>query len=565
MALSKVTRAFYKTFAKRCLSTKSDFIKSSLPDVDIPRISLVEYVMKDFGKWGNKVAVECAETGNKYTYNDIQTKSFQLAKSLKNIKLQQNDVIALILPNIPEFPISILGSMLAGLRITTVNPSYTSTEIQRQLLDADAKAIITFGSVVENIQNAVKTTTKRTIPIITIKSSANEALPNNTISFSDLLTGNTKGFSENLLGFDDIVVMPYSSGTTGLPKGVELTNMNLVSNITQFLSPAYGYLEEASETHQDVLPAILPIYHIYGFTLQTLALLMKGCKIVTLSKFTPELYLKSIVNHKANILMVAPPVVMFLNSHPSVKKEHLQHIRSIMCGAAPLGASDENKIRDKVGHKLSIYQGLGLTETSPAIIMIPAHREGTVHGSIGHPFPNTTVKVVALEDNNLKHLGPNETGELLVKGPQVMAGYHNNPKETSAAFIDGWFRTGDMVKYNEDEMFFVADRIKELIKVKGYQVAPAELEETIRSFEGVAEAAVIGVPHPKFGEAPRAYIMPKQGVKIDLKKLNDYVKANLASYKQLEGGAVIVDMIPKNPSGKIMRRQLKLRFEENGF
>ena len=246
-----------------------------------------------------------------------------------------------------------------------------------------------------------------------------------------------------------------------------------------------------------------------------------------------------------------------------VKQEDLDSVRMVLSGAAPLGALDEQRFIDKVGRSVHMIQGYGLTETSPGVatITLQLKEEVDVRGSIGRPLPNTLVKVVAIDDPSGTPLGVNTTGELLVKGPQVMKEYHNKPEETESAFLDGWFRTGDIAYYNEDRVLFITDRLKELIKVKGFQVPPAELEEIIRDFPNVEDAAVIGVPHPSQGEAPRAYIVVKKGTKVNREELQEYVKTKAAHYKQLKGGVAIVDSIPKNASGKIMRRSLKLEYE----
>lgn len=208
--------------------------------------------------------------------------------------------------------------------------------------------------------------------------------------------------------------------------------------------------------------------------------------------------------------------------------------------------------------------GYGLSETSPVITMVPQKLQGKYPGCMGLPVPNTLIKVVEVDDQQGKHLGPHKTGELLIKGPQVMKGYHNKPEETKNTFLNGWFKTGDLVRYDEDGMFYIADRIKELIKVKGFQVPPAELEEIIRNFPGVSEAAVIGIPHQTYGEVPKAYIVPKINSQIDVKKLKEFVEQKVSKHKRLEGGVAIVSDIPKNASGKILRRQLKLRHLEQG-
>lgn len=207
------------------------------------------------------------------------------------------------------------------------------------------------------------------------------------------------------------------------------------------------------------------------------------------------------------------------------------------------------------------FIGYGLTETSPVIAMI-APGQITTPGSVGQLVPNTIARVVALDDPTATNLGPNQTGELIVKGPQVMKGYHNRPEETESAFIDGWFRTGDMIYYNEQQHFFVTDRIKELIKVKGFQVPPAELEEIIRGFENIEDCAVIGIPHKIHGEVPRAYVVAKKHTNVNSDKLKEFVSNKVAEYKQIRGGVAVVEAIPKNASGKILRRQLKLQYLE---
>lgn len=209
------------------------------------------------------------------------------------------------------------------------------------------------------------------------------------------------------------------------------------------------------------------------------------------------------------------------------------------------------------------FVGYGLTETSPGVT---SGRKDIIKkypcsGSIGKALPNTLLKIVPVDDPRAPALGANQQGELLVKGPQVMKGYHNRPKETEEAFSDGWLRTGDVAYYNDNGLLYITDRAKELIKVKGFQVPPAELEGIIRAYPNVADVAVIGVPHPLYGEVPRAYVVPKAGKTVNPEEVSSYVEGKVAKYKKLEGGVSIVDSIPKNPSGKILRRQLKAEYQ----
>ncbi|KAI4470610.1 long-chain-fatty-acid--coa ligase [Holotrichia oblita] len=384
-----------------------------------------------------------------------------------------------------------------------------------------------------------------------------DVIPNGAINYDDLL--HMKTDLPDVVAVDDeqVICLPYSSGTTGLPKGVMLTNRNLVANLAQHDIPAIQYAVKASNNHQEVLALVLPMYHIYGFTVSTLSLLKVGCKLITIPKFKRNTYLEVLARHKPTILHIVPPLVTFITTHPGVKTEYFQRLKITLCAAAPLGAPDEDKFRAVVAKPTKIIQAYGMTETSPMAFITPHALEGKCSGTFGHPVSNTLIKVVHPDDPTLRHLGPHQPGEILIKGPQVMKGYYKNSTETESAFVNGWYRTGDVAKYDENEMFFITDRIKELIKVKGFQVAPFELEAIIKNFPGVLESAVIGIPHEYLGESPRAYVVQKPGEKVNTEELIQFVRSKVAKHKNLVGGVVIVDRIPKNPSGKILRRQLR--------
>ncbi|XP_072396016.1 uncharacterized protein [Diabrotica undecimpunctata] len=478
-------------------SNSSGFITT--PDTaEIPKCSLNEYVFQNVHLWENRIATECAVTGRNYTYSQLRTKSKNFGAALrKKFKLEKNDTIAILLPNVPEFPIVTLGAIRAGLICTTVNPIYTADEISRQLLDSSTKVIVTLNELWPLADAATKQA-KKNIPIITIKSQQSQNVPSGAANFAELADYNADLPSEE--SWDSVAFLPYSSGTTGLPKGVMLTHHNIVANVAQIGHP----------------------------------------KLLISKQTTP----------------------IFLGKVPQVQAEDFKPVRAVVNGAAPLGQLDGIRLTEKANKDLPILQGYGLTETSPAVITTrPAeYNKESAKGSIGRPVPNTTLKIVNPEDPSGTPLGPNELGELLVKGPQVMKGYLNRPEEN--IFVDGWMRTGDMMYYNDDGFLFIKDRLKELIKVKGFQVAPAELEEIIRDFPDVLDAAVIGIPHDLEGEIPRAYIVAKPNAKIDVDQLKNHVHAKVAPYKQLKGGISIVDSIPKNASGKTLRRELKQMYEE---
>lgn len=252
---------------------------------------------------------------------------------------------------------------------------------------------------------------------------------------------------------------------------------------------------------------------------------------------------------------------MFLYGHPGVKSEWLANLRILLSGAAALTARDQQLLQHKIQKPFILAQGYGMTETAPLTLSTgPSLDPVKAAGSVGLPVRNTLAKIADINNPSGPALGPNQLGELLIKGPQVMKEYLNRPEETEKIFVDGWLRTGDVVYRSDDGYIFIADRLKELIKVKGFQVPPAELEEVIKDFSNVAEAAVIGIPHERHGEVPRAYVVPKPGAKIDVEKLQEFVNSKVAPYKHIVGGVSIVDSIPKNATGKVLRKDLREQY-----
>lgn len=248
-----------------------------------------------------------------------------------------------------------------------------------------------------------------------------------------------------------------------------------------------------------------------------------------------------------------------MNNFEHLSLKHTQSVKYVMSGAAPIGASDADRFVERAPNA-KFFQGYGLTEASPVVLMSKLGSKN--YASVGYPTPDTECKIVGINDPEGKGLGPNESGELWFRGPQIMMGYHKNDQATHETIThDGWLRTGDIGHYDSNNEFYVTDRLKELIKVKGFQVPPAELEEILRDHPDLADAGVIGIPHPKSGEVPRAYVVKKKGADVNEEKIKDYVKAKVAKYKRLEGGVEFIEAIPKNATGKILRRELKTMFE----
>ncbi|KAF2878839.1 hypothetical protein ILUMI_27328 [Ignelater luminosus] len=539
-------------------ASEPNVVRSKAEDINIPDVFLEEYLWNGLNKWHDKVALVCAETGRKYSYSELHRKAIALSNCLHNFpKLKQNDTVAVILPNVPEYPIITIGAIQAGLKITPINPIFTSDEIQKQILTSEAKLIFTLNEFWPKVNQAVKAIAD--VPIVVINHQQNQPLPPKAIQFDEISKGESELSFRITKSTDDVILLPYSSGTTGLPKGVQLTNKSLVSNLYQMTTYPFKLFEDAEGSHQEVIPCVLPLFHIYGHSMAMLNMLSTGCKLVTIPKFGPQIFLNVLKEHRPTFGYLVPPIVLFLLNDSNVRSEYITQMRTIICGAAPLGAADLERFTQKTNGKAKILQAYGLTEASPLTHSQTKHIDGgDTAGGCGYSLPNTECKIVALDDDIKTGLGCNQSGELLIRGPQVMKGYHKNPKATEEVLdSNGWLRTGDIGHYNEDGHFFVTDRLKELIKVKGFQVAPAELEELIRDHPDVEDAAVVGVPHPDFGEVPKAFVVPRKNVNFSGVRIQEYVASKAAKYKHLIGGVVTIGSIPKTASGKILRRQLK--------
>ncbi|XP_018051119.1 PREDICTED: 4-coumarate--CoA ligase 1-like isoform X2 [Atta colombica] len=309
-------------------------------------------------------------------------------------------------------------------------------------------------------------------------------------------------------------------------------------------------------TFQDVIPAVLPFFHIYGMNALMFPRLSFGAKIITIPKFVPETFIDILDKNKVTALFCVPPIILFLTASPLVKKHHFHHVHLILCGAAPLAEMDVNRFYEKYNIDSQICefrQGYGLTETSPVNFI----GTGRKYSSIGQNIASCQVRLVdVMTKKDISTSG--QTGELWIKGPHVMKGYLNDEDATKNTLTqDGWLKTGDIAYFDEDFDFYITDRLKELIKVKGFQVPPAELEALLRMHPDVEEAAVIGIPHERYGEVPKAFIVVKENKKPTEDDIKDFIKGKVSEYKQLRGGITFVDNIPKNSSGKILRAKMK--------
>jgi acyl-CoA synthetase (AMP-forming)/AMP-acid ligase II len=508
------------------------------PAVEVPATDVTSFVLEHAGERAEEPALIDGPSGRELTYGELAEGVRALAAGLAARGFGKGDVLAVFMPNLPEYAIAFHGAASAGGRCTTVNPLYTVTELQHQLTDSGARFLLTVPPFLETGVEAAK---RAGIDEVFVLGEGEGATP-----FAELLGGPAQAPEVEIDPDSDLAVLPYSSGTTGLPKGVMLTHRNLISNLEQIQA---AFPIEPSDT----LIGVLPFFHIYGMTVIMNQGLRAGATIVTMPRFDLDQFLDLIESHSVTRAYVVPPIALALARHPAVDGRDLSSLDVIMSGAAALGSELSEQVAERIGCK--VIQGYGLTETSPVTHVIRLGGENRP-GSIGQALPGTECRLVDPETRS--DTAPGERGELWIRGPQVMAGYLNNEEATAATVdSDGWLHTGDIAVTDDDGFFEIVDRLKELIKYKGYQVAPAELEALLITHADVADVAVIGVPDEEAGELPKAFIVPA-GDGLDADQLIEWVGKQVAPQKKLRLVEEI-DEIPKSPSGKILRRVLKER------
>ncbi|CAG9101518.1 unnamed protein product [Plutella xylostella] len=541
----------------KCCNNNNDFIiKSPCPDVVIPKVPLMERIWRDSAGFLNRVAIECAETKKSYTYKQLQDCMAAFATSLhKKLGLSPGDVVAVMVPNRPEYPVVVFGTMQAGCVATTINPIYKEYEVTHQATLTQPKVVVTVPECYDVIVNGFKDA-KVNAKIVVIDN-PNTPVPDGAIRYTELAEKSEADYgllSKVVRHEDDTAVIPFSSGTTGLPKGVEISHKSMLASLEILGQERVCYPRIATDTFQDVVPCVLPFYHVYGLIILLLGHLPQGCKMVTMNKFSAALYLSVLKDYKASLVFAVPPIVILLSKHPDVTWDHLKHVRHLNSGAAPLAASDVQALLEMSKGQIQIGQGYGATETNSVTTgtLIGSKAD---HSATGVPLSNMELMFVHPETGKPVPIG--EQGELYIRGPTVMKGYHKNEKATKETMTeDGFFKTGDLGYYDPNNGLYISDRIKELIKVKGLQVAPAELEGLLRSHPAVADAAVIGIPHEFYGETPKAFLITKPNAQVTEKEIQDFVASKVAAFKKIEE-VQFVKEIPKTSSGKIMRRELK--------
>ena len=515
--------------------------------ISIPDRSLPQFVLEGAAARGDKPALVDGPTGRVLTYAQLADGVERVAAGLAARGFSRGDVFGILSPNLPEFPVAFHGALRAGGVATTMNPLSSADELAHQLSDSKARYLLTVPPLLETARQAADRAGVEEVFVFGEVSASRPDGAEGATPFAALLS--QAGDPPEIGDLDPstaLAALPYSSGTTGLPKGVMLTHRNLVANVVQFQAVDDGVPD-------DVLIAVLPFFHIYGMTLLVNAAMHAGQTVVSMPRFDLEQFLQLMQDHAVTKAFLVPPILVALAKHPVVDGYDLSALVRVVSGAAPLGEDLAAAVHQRLG--CEVKQGFGMTEASPVTHFVPASRTPwTKYGSVGPVVPGVDAMLADVDTGG--EVPDGERGELWVRGPNVMAGYLGNPEATARTLdADGWLHTGDVAVVDADGDFTIVDRVKELIKYKGYQVPPAELEALLLGHDAIADAAVIPVPDEEAGEIPKAYIVLKPGHDLGADEVMAWTAERVAPYKKVRQVA-FADEIPKSASGKILRRVL---------
>ena len=529
-------------------------VASPYPRIDVPDISVYDQVFGTLAPGDEeRPAVTDSATGVTVTYGELRQQVDLFAGALAARGVGVGDVVALHCPNTHAFVVAFHGILRAGATVTTVGSLNTAEDVAKQVTIAGASLLFTVEMLGPNGADGARKA-----------GLSDEAIVDLTDGTQGLAAMLQQGHPAPEVTIDPashVAVLPFSSGTTGVPKGVRLSHTNLVANILQTLPQ----LTENGQDRNSSVMAVLPFFHIYGMNTVLNTTLANRAHLVTMPSFDLKTFLELHQAHGIDFSFVAPPIAVVLAKHPLVDDYDLDKLKTLLSGAAALDHALAAAVQERLG--VTVVQGYGMTETSP--VTHTGIRGTTPLESIGLPVANTECKVVDLTDEALGEILPpgnegekSDSGEMWVRGPQIMLGYLDNEEATQNTLVgDGWLRTGDVVEYDHGGNVYVVDRAKELIKYKGYQVAPAELEALLMTHEDVADAAVVGFIREEDGEElPRAFVVAQvhdgEPVTVDKDALIAWVAEQVAPYKKIRM-VEVVDEIPKSGTGKILRKDLR--------
>ncbi|TDW29198.1 AMP-binding protein [Cryobacterium psychrophilum] len=519
---------------------------SPFPDVEIPNLSVFDYLFGSLDTASaDRVALTDGATGEATTYGELVRQIEALARALAARGIGVGSVVALHSPNRPDFAVAFHGILRAGATATTVNALSTAGEMATQLTDSKAVAIIAADALFPVSAEAGKlagVAAERMISLGEVDGST---------SLADMVRETHPAQDVSFDPATHLAVLPYSSGTTGKAKGVMLTHRNLVANVAQSASLV-------GVTKDDRVLAVLPFFHIYGMTVLLNIALAQRANLVTMARFDLADFLGLIQSARITYVFIAPPIAVALAKHPLVAEFDLSSLRTVFSGAAPLDGSVGGAVAERLN--CEVLQGYGMTEMSPVSHASPRGRTDIPLNSVGLTVPNIQCRIVdplTGSDIAIPTVGVSEPGELLCRGPNIMVGYLGNDEATRATLdVDGFLHTGDIATVSAEGFVTIVDRLKELIKYKGYQVAPAELEALLLGHPQIADAAVIGVIDADGEEVPKAFLRLQPEATLSKEDVMIWVAERVAPHKKVRQ-VEMIDFIPKSASGKILRKDLR--------
>ncbi|XP_072987581.1 4-coumarate--CoA ligase 2-like [Typha latifolia] len=521
--------------------------RSKLPDIPLANhLPLHTYCFENMSQFADSPCLISSATDKIYTFSETHLLCRKTAAFLSNLGIGHGDCVMLLLHNCPEYVFAFMGASFLGAMTTAANPFCTPAEIQKQFKVSGAKVAITVSPYVGKLAKL-----SEGFKVVTI-----DDPPEGCISFWEMSAADETSIPDITIDPSDPVALPFSSGTTGLPKGVILTHKSLISSIAQQVD---GENPNLYLNKEDVVLCVLPLFHIFSLNSVLLCSLRAGSAVMIMPKFEIVAMLTAIEKYKVTVAAVVPPLVLALAKNPVVEKYDLGSIRIVLSGAAPLGKELEEALKNRVPQAV-FGQGYGMTEAGPVLSMCPAFAKQpspAKSGSCGTVVRNAELKVIDPETGC--SLGRNLPGEICIRGPQVMKGYLNDPEATSATIdVEGWLHTGDIGYVDDNEEVFIVDRVKELIKFKGFQVPPAELEALLIAHSSIADAAVVPQKDEEAGEVPVAFVTRAKDSDITEEAIKDFIAKQVVFYKRLHK-VYFVRSIPKSPSGKILRKELRAK------
>lgn len=510
---------------------------SHFPPIDLPAITIDRLLLDAMTAAPDHVAMIEAATGRTVTNGQVVDQTRRVAAGLARRGFGRGDVLAIIAPNCLEYPVAFLAASMLGGVVALPNPLGTTEDFAGQLRRTSAKLVLTTLPLLGNVLPAAAAA--GTGGVIAIGEASG------TVPFDDLLATEplTAPPGAGATATTDLVALPFSSGTSGRPKAVMLTHRTLIANAHQFVIG----MPIADGTR---LIAVLPFFHIYGLVIIMLTSLWRRRPLVVMPRFELEPFLEAIARYRVELAPLVPPIMVVLAKHPAVDRYDLSSLKLVMTGAAPLGAEVEEAVARRLG--VIVGQGYGMTEVCGASHLQELATDQVRRGSVGKLVVNMEARIVDPATGG--DLGADQRGELWMRGPNVMAGYLDDAEATNRTLdAEGWLKSGDIGYVDNDGYFYIVDRLKELIKYKGHQVAPADLEAVLLTHPSIADAAVIPSPDEEAGEVPKAFVVLK--APLTAEEVMAFVASKVSPMEKVRR-VEIVDAIPKSPSGKILRRVL---------